>query len=71
MFFKTSSRNQCYKHYKKESLTSKLEKAETKHKQTGNLGLKGKKKFNTLRSIRLSDIQRRYYHLSLEETQGY
>lgn len=52
------------------SLISKLEKAETKQKQTGNLGLKGKEKLNTLRSIRLSDTQRGCYHLSLEETQG-
>lgn len=74
MFFKTSSGNQCYKHYKKGTLFftfSTLEKAETKQKQTGNLGLKGKKKLNTLRSIRLSDIQRRCYHLSLEGTQSY
>lgn len=54
-----------------DSLISKMEKAETKQEQTGNLGLKGIKKPNTLGSIRLSDTQRRCYHLSLEETQGY
>lgn len=71
MFFKTSSRNQCYKHCKKETLLLANWRKQKPKKQTGNLGLKGKKKFNTLRSIRLSDTQRRCYHLSLEETQSY
>lgn len=71
MFFKTSSRNQCYKHYKKETLLLANWRKQNQTETHWKLVSERKKKLNTLRSIRLSDTQRRYYHLSLEETQSY
>lgn len=69
-FLKTSSRNQCYRYYKKENLSLATQRKQKPKEQTGNLVLKGKKEFNTVRSIRLSDTQRRCYQLSLEEIES-